>query len=402
MTAGAAFVTGATGFIGGELLKRILEREPGRRIYALVRAESDEQAARRGREAIFKLFTDDREATDDAKARLRWVRGDLTKPELGLSPQTRQEVAAECDELFHAAASTEFDLPLDQAEAVNFAGAKAIGELATRAAKGGKLKRLCHVSTAYVAGKRTGRILPTDLLGEKGPFNNTYEATKAKAERFLGTLRGEVPLTIVRPSIVVGDSATGRTYNFNVLYFPIKLIHRGLLKYAPARRVTTLDIVPVDYVCDATLALARAPEALGKTYHLTADDDAMPIMEFVERLVAYYNVQRKQDGRPPLVPTRPVHPLLWGIVKWWLRRKLEGRAREQFEAFNIYLPYITTEKRFDASETRALLNSSVRYPRIAEYIERVAEYAVTREWGKRVSWDPSALADSIAGVKAPE
>jgi long-chain acyl-CoA synthetase len=400
---GAVFVTGGTGFIGGEVLKRVLAREPGRRIYALVRGEGEEQARRRGREVLFKLYGEDRDLVDDAKARVRWMRGDLVKPALGLSKEQQDEVVSECDELVHAAASTDFDLPLAEALSVNFAGAKSICDLAQRIARErpGRLRRLMHVSTAYVAGPRKGRILAEELPGEAGPFNNTYEETKAKAERYLRERMGEMPITVLRPSIVVGDSHTGRTYNFNVLYFPIKLIHRGLLRYCPGGPSTTLDIVPVDYVCDALLALGRLPAAAGKTYHLAAGDDAMPIQEFASRVCDYYNRQRAQAGQSPLPHTRIVGPWLWRVMKWWMARRLSGRAKEQFDAFNVYLPYVTTEKRFDVAPTRAALDGAVPYPRIASYIERVAEYAVTREWGRRVSWDPSAFQESVSGVQAP-
>jgi thioester reductase-like protein len=386
----ATFLTGATGFIGAEVLRRLLRREPDRRVYVLVRAPPGVDAAWRGREVLFKLFFDDREATEDGKRRIRWVAGDLTRPGLGLEPAAREEIVAECDELIHAAASTDWDLPLEEAEAVNFAGVRSIAELAAAFARGGRPARLIHVSTAYVAGRRDGVVHPEDLPGPEGPFNNTYEETKAKAERFLRERMGEVPVTVVRPSIVVGDSRTGRTFNFNVLYFPIKLFHRGLLPVVPGRRSTTLDIVPVDYVCDALLALGRDPDAVGKTFHVTADDDAMTIMDFAHRLIAFFN-ERRISGQRPLRPPKLIGPLAWRVVRWWLRRRLRGRPKQQFESFNIYLPYITTNKRFAAASTRRALEGRVAYPKIESYILRVAEYAVTREWGKEVSWDPSAL-----------
>src|SRR5205085_5147053 len=93
-----------------------------------------------------------------------------------------------------------------------------------------------------------------------------------------------------------------------------------------------------------------------------------------------------------------VGKLHWWLISWANRRRLHGRALELFEMFNVYLPYITTEKVFDAAPTRAALGSRVPYPKIASYLERVADYAVTREWGKRVSWDPSAYdADASIG-----
>ena len=392
----ATFLTGATGFIGAEILRRLLGREPDRRVYALVRAETAAFAAQRGREVLFRLFFEDHEATQDAKCRVRWVVGDLTRPGLGMDRAARQEIVAECDELIHSAASTDFDLPLDEAEAVNFAGAQAMTELAAEVSHGGRLARLIHVSTAYVAGRRDGVVKPEELPGPEGPFDNTYEQTKAKAERFLRERMGDLPITVVRPSIVVGDSRTGRTFNFNVLYFPIKLIYRGLLPVVPGRRSTTLDIVPVDYVCDALLALGRDAAATGRTFHLTADDDAMPAMEFVDRVVDFFNERRSGGGQAPLRRPRLVNPIAWKVLRYWLGRRLHGRPREQFEAFNVYVPYLLTEKRFVAWDTRRALEGRVAYPRIASYVLQMADYAATREWGKRVSWDASLLVTSTS------
>ncbi len=101
----ASFVTGATGFIGAEIVRRLL-LEPDRVVYALVRASDDRAAAARGREVLFKLFLEDREATAAARRRLRWVPGDIALPGLGLSAPARDEICAECDEVIHSAAST--------------------------------------------------------------------------------------------------------------------------------------------------------------------------------------------------------------------------------------------------------------------------------------------------------
>jgi long-chain acyl-CoA synthetase len=390
----ATFLTGATGFIGSEILRRLLRSDHDRRVFVLVRADTSVFAARRGREVLFRLFFEDHEATEDAKRRIRWIPGDLTRPALGMEPDARREIAGECEELIHSAASTDWDLPLEEAEAVNVAGVQAMAELASEANRAGHLRRLVHVSTAYVVGRRNGVIQPEHLPGPDGPFSNTYEQTKAHAERFLRSRMGELPITVVRPSIVVGDSQTGRTFNFNVIYFPIKLLYRGLLPVVPGRRATTLDIVPVDYVCDALLALGRDASAAGGTFHITADEDAMPVPEFTDRIIGLFNQRRAEGGQPALRRPRLVSPLAWGPIGWWLARRHRGRPRRLLHAFNVYRPYITTEKRFVATSTRRALEGRVAYPTIASYILRVADYAVTREWGKDVSWDPSHLASS--------
>lgn len=387
-----AFLTGATGFLGGDLLARLVADPGVERIYALCRARDDTDLMRRAREALHKLYTTDGDAREDAKQRIRWVRGDLTAPALGIGPTLRDKVCRDVSVIYHAAASTEFDLPLARAQAINLEGARKVLDLAREASAAGGLRRLVHISTAYVAGRRSDRILEGELAGPEGPFSNTYEETKAAAERLIRDTAGaQVPWTILRPSIVVGSSESGRTYNFNVLYFPIKLIHRGLLPFVPGLAATTLDIVPVDYVCRAAMHLGADPEAAFQTFHLAAGDDAIPLTTFCSRVSSYFNGRRADAGEPPVPPTRVIKPWRWKVMSWWLRRRLKGRALEQLTSFEIYLPYMLTEKRFDTSGARRLLEQHVPYPPIATYLDRVAEYAVTRQWGRRVSWDPALL-----------
>ena len=113
----------------------------------------------------------------------------------------------------------------------------------------------------------------------------------------------------MRPSIIVGDRHSGWTASFNVLYWPLRALAKGSYPVLPARRRAPVDVVSVDYVADAIVALASAPDAEGQTFHLTASDDASSIGELLALAVG-----RLGCKRPPLISPRlyrhVVHPLL--------------------------------------------------------------------------------------------
>ena len=186
-------------------------------------------------------------------ARVRAVRGDLLEPGLGLSARDREWLIGSVDRIVHCAASISFELPLEQAREINVEGVARVLELAREIAAGGALRRMVHVSTAYVSGRHAGEFGEEDLdVGQE--FRNTYERSKHEAERLL---RGadDLPLAIARPSIVVGHRVSGWTPAFNVLYWPMRAFERGLLEEVPAREDSIVDFVPVDYVTDGIVAL---------------------------------------------------------------------------------------------------------------------------------------------------
>src|SRR5439155_23621126 len=111
------------------------------------------------------------------------------------------------------------------------------------------------VSTAYVAGAHVGRFGERDLVvGQR--FRNPYERSKFEAELLVQAHSDTLPVQVLRPSIVVGDSRSGWTSSFNVLYSPLRAFASGAYPAIPARRSAPVDVVPVDYVAEAILALA--------------------------------------------------------------------------------------------------------------------------------------------------
>lgn len=336
---GAVFLTGATGFVGREILSRFLERDD-RHVYALVRADNDDEAAGRL----------------PAHERLTAVAGDIEQGGLGLSDRTRERLSSEVATVLHCAASVSFDLSLADSRSVNVEGTRRMLDFARSCPQ---LERFSYVSTAYVAGE-PGRLFREDELAVGQTFRNPYERSKFEAELAVRSEGAGLPVQILRPSIVVGDSATGRTSSFNVLYGPLKAYARGHVRAIPGRRDSPVDIVPVDYVADRTHELAtNGPDG---TFHLVAGRNATTVGRLLD-------LSSEELGRsrltvlPPTLYRRWIHP--------WLRRKYPALRRME-----VYFPYFSMKVRFD---DRRLGPG----PRVERYFHRLVRYAERARWGRR-------------------
>jgi thioester reductase-like protein len=336
---GAVFLTGATGFVGREILSRFLERD-NRHVFALVRADNDDEAAGRL----------------PAHERLTAVAGDIERPSLGLAEGTRERLRREVGTVLHCAASVSFDLPLPESRSVNVEGTRRVLDFARSCAD---LERFSYVSTAYVAGEPGGLFREDDLaVGQS--FRNAYERSKFEAELAVRTEGRDLPLQILRPSIVVGDSTTGRTSSFNVLYAPLKAYARGLIRAIPARRDAPVDIVPVDYVADRTHELAtRGPNG---TFHVVAGRNATTVGKLLDLSSEQLGLS-KPTVLPPTLYRRWIHP--------WLRRKYPGLKRME-----VYFPYFAMKVRFDDKRLGP-------GPKVERYFDRLVRYAEKARWGRR-------------------
>ena len=362
-------LTGATGFLGMELLARYLERTD-RRVYALVRGADDREAAERLRGALRCLFG----AGHPYGERVVAVRGDLTRSRLGLRGRC-DALAEEVSEIVHGAASVSFELGLRDARAVNVEGTRRVLEFAERCLARGGLRRLSHISTAYVAGEHGGCFSEDDLdVGQR--FRNAYEQSKFEAECLVDGRRGRLPITVLRPSIVVGERESGWTPSFNVLYWPLRAFARGAYLALPARRGAPVDVVPVDYVADAILHLSQVREAEGATFHLTAGAHVSSVGELVELARSFFERPAPRLLEPS-VYRRVVHPLL-------LRSSRDERFRRALERSEIFFPYFATRVRYDDRRCRvALRGSGIAPPPLRSYFDRLVEFAVAAEWGRR-------------------
>jgi nucleoside-diphosphate-sugar epimerase len=258
MTKEVLLITGANGIVGSELVRALRKHPDAPELRLLVRGEPQEvEAKARWLRAWAGIFDDDSRA-------VRVIAGDVAAKDFGLAPAARDALAREVTGVLHSAASTSFHQNADQAQHSNVVGTREAIAFARRCER---LDRFGLVSTAYVAGKRTGVIREDDLDLGVG-YVNEYEASKARAEDEAS--RSGLPLATYRLGIVVGRRTDGRISRMSGIYPVWRILHGGLLSMIPGDPGQTVDLIPADYASDAIAFLFRRAFAAGARYHVCA------------------------------------------------------------------------------------------------------------------------------------
>ncbi|MFJ2745840.1 SDR family oxidoreductase [Streptomyces sp. NPDC087440] len=272
-------ITGATGFLGSYLLSRLLE-DGGE---AVVLLRHDQAAGWNRIECA--LAGVDRPLPEDWKDRVELVRCDVTSERLGLAPQQWQQLADRIDAVWHSAGLIGLQDTPEALDRVNVAGTRRILELAAASAR---RPRVVHVSTAFVAGERTGGTIAEDDLDDRYGFLSTYEASKCRAEQMIRhwARENDYPVTVLRPSILLTDrplppraprhphaeiGARLRMLNRNPSQaLPLDAADAGVATRFPGLPGAATNLVQVEYAADVMVHLARrTPEALVETFHVT-------------------------------------------------------------------------------------------------------------------------------------
>ena len=336
-------VTGFPGFIAAQLLPKLLADDGEAEVVALV----EPRMLDRARELAGQIDS----------GRVRVVAGDITQPRLGLDAAVHDQLAAEAVAVHHLAAIYDLAVGAALAERVNVLGTEHVVAFC-RACE--RLERHNYVSTAYTAGMRSGLVREAELACGQS-FKNHYESTKFAAEVLVRASMDEIPTTIYRPAIVVGDSRTGKTQKFDGPYYMLRTISasKGVLPQV-GNPEALFNTVPVDFVVDAIAAGARDDDASGLTLHLT-DPDPLPSSEVFRLLAAEY------DGRTPGIHVPP--GLLDRLLRYApVRRMYGGTPRES-------LAYLNHPVRFDTTNAEAVLGrQGLRVPRFPEYVGPVVRF----------------------------
>lgn len=345
-----AFVTGGTGFLGSFLIAHLL-RQGCRVVVALVR----------GPDPLGRLLGVLREVSEGAlrtphlTGRLHVVEGDVRLPGFGLTPQVQGELARQVEELWHCATSFKFqERDREEVTAQNVQGARHLLDFACRC-NAGKTAPVFYVSTVCAAPV-TGGIAREELSPAGAPFRNLYEWSKQEAERLVSAFRQthHLPAMILRPSIIIGDSRTGKAVRFTAYYGVFRALYllarnlevnlgsafdRNLRLRILARPDLHLNLAPIDFVVKALWQVSRAAEQGQFIYHI-ANDTTAPLAEMIETASADLGVTGIEIVGEQSFRDRP----MTGFERLF-------KQRAQFQA-----PYLLESPRSDTSNFRRLVS----------------------------------------------
>ncbi len=342
------FLTGFPGFIAERLVECLAKRET--RFYLLVQSQFVEKARRDIEEIARK--------TDLPPENFRLVEGDITLENLGISEKDLEILRTETTDVHHLAAVYDLAVEKDLAYRVNVEGTRNVNEFVKSLPN---LRRYNYVSTCYVAGRRTGGILETELEHDAG-FRNFYEETKYLAEMEVEKLKNEIPTTIFRPSVVVGDSRTGETTKYDGIYYLMIYLRKApnLLRFVNVgNKNVKLNLVPVDFVVEGIAALAKDESATGKTIAL-ADPNPLTTEELFDA-ISDAMINKKSVIKPS--------PQL---IEWSLRLKisppLTGLPLPS-------VPYFFVPQTYDTSVSEKLLAPyNIACPNFRTYIKNLLKF----------------------------
>jgi thioester reductase-like protein len=330
----AIFLTGSTGYIGAHVAANLLEKYDAG-LNLLIRGKDAHDAEVRLWQAM-QLHMEFRRFYELLQTRIRIFRGDLTNKLFGLAQDDYDRLIHTTDSVIHCAASLNRKSEKSCLN-VNLRGTLEVLQLARRSHYYHGLRRFSFVSTVAVAGKRSNEVVSEDRAIEWDRSDyDPYARTKKFCEHMVRELLPETPLTIFRPSIVLGDSRYAATTQFDMVKAFVFLADLPALPFRPGDKI---DIVNVDYVADA-IATLHQKEPKYDTYHLSSGSGSQTFREVTDALA------RAQQKRRPIFLPFAEKPFSTTVTALSNRKGPLGHGAA---VMKVFMPYLVWNTVFDNS-----------------------------------------------------
>lgn len=328
------FLTGSTGYLGAHIAAELLEQHT-ESLNLLVRAKDHHEAEVRLWRAL-QLHMDFPRFHGFLKSRISIFLGDLTDTQFGLSDEDYRWMVRTTDSIIHCAASLNRKSEKSCLN-VNLRGTLEIIKFAAAARDTHGLRRLSHVSTVAVAGHRSNEVVrEDDSIDWNRSDYDPYARTKKFSEHMVNELLPDVPHTVFRPSIILGDSRYPETTQFDMVRSFVFLAGLPVLPFRPDDRI---DIVPVDFVASSVVTLHQKESPAHNIYHLSSGTGSQTFRELTDTLAQ----ARRKSG--PIFMPRLERPFT-SIVNYLANRR--GTALG-FGAslLKVFIPYLVWNTVFD-------------------------------------------------------
>jgi thioester reductase-like protein len=368
------FVTGATGALGSALVPVLLE-EPDTEVHLLVRARDAAELQQRLNALL--VFWDQPELETDRRSRVHVLAGDATLPRFGLPTAEFEALLHTVTDIVHAAGAVRMNLPIEAARRSALDSAEQVLSLAWGLHERGRLSKLEFVSTVGVGGRTS--IVPERWIEEPRAFHNTYEQSKAEAEVLVRQhVERGLPVTVHRPSMIVGDSRDGRILHFQVFYHLCEFLSGArTLGIFPSLEGTSLDVVPADYVSRVIGWSSGMPSLAGVVLHESSGPSgAIALSDLRQLLVPLWKARGKKVLQTVILPDAA-----FTALPRLLQRVLSQRAGRALATLPIFLDYLRSGQQFENAQSRArvMAGGGPGLPHWREYLPLVLErYLRTR------------------------